>query len=139
MILTVLFFLVTATNILIHIWVTKKKPFNRNIREDLDIGSSVMILLGSIAIFACVVSIIYSHTCIDKKIYTKQLLRESIIKQLEMINNDYEDISQSTVIGKVYEYNKIVYDTKYWAANPWTNWFYDNEYVQSLEFIEMED
>ena len=54
-------------------------------------------------------------------------------------NSDYEDASKAAVIQRVYEWNKKVYNAKYWSSNPLTNWFWNKKYVDSLEYIELED
>ena len=43
------------------------------------------------------------------------------------------------VIQNVYKWNKEVYDAKYWADNPWTNWFWNQRVVDSLKYIDLED
>ena len=75
----------------------------------------------------------------DKDIYEYSLKRESIVKQVECISSDYEDVSKATVIANVYDWNKEVYNAKYWASNPWTSWFWSQKFVDSLEYIELED
>ena len=32
-----------------------------------------------------------------------------------------------------------VYDEKYWGNNIWTNWFFNQKVVDSLEYINLED
>ena len=68
-----------------------------------------------------------------------QLDRESIIQQLECVASNYEDVSKTTVIDKVYQWNKGVHSAKYWSQNLWTNWFWSKEYVYSLKYIDMGD
>lgn len=50
-----------------------------------------------------------------------------------------EKVSKVTVIKDVQEWNSDVYSQKYWSESPWTNWFYSEEIVDSLEYIEMEE
>ena len=75
----------------------------------------------------------------NKYIYEYSLERESIVKQVECISSDYEDVSKATVIANVYDWNKEVHNMKYWAKNPWTSWFYSQKFVDSLEYIELEN
>lgn len=107
--------------------------------ESLDTGGCVCMLLGGIATCIVVVFIIIGHTGVDASIYEARTQRESIIKQIECVNSEYEDITRSKVIEKAYNWNKIVYSAKYWGKSPFTNWFWSQEYVDSLEYIDLED
>lgn len=103
----------------------------------------------AIGIILCVVGIIATLTSgtiigctnigADRDIYTAKLEYDAIVKQVECINSDYEDVSKAAVIQRVYEWNKKVYNAKYWSSNPLTNWFWNKKYVDSLEYIELED
>lgn len=94
---------------------------------------------GVIIAFICIVCLICGHCAVDKSIYDAELEYNALIKQVEAVNSEYEDVSKATVINRVYKWNKGVYSEKYWAENPWTNWFYDKDYVNSLKYIDMED
>ena len=92
--------------------------------------------LGSITIFICLMVIICSHIDVDYDIHKAQLERESIIKQLEYIDSEYENVSKVEIIQKVYEWNQKVYREKRGSENLWINWFYSKKYADSLEYIE---
>ena len=97
---------------------------------------------GVIAVIAILIElpiIIGSQCTANKYIYEYSLERESIVKQVECISSDYEDVSKATVIANVYDWNKEVHNMKYWAKNPWTSWFYSQKFVDSLEYIELEN
>lgn len=97
---------------------------------------------GGIALIAILIElpiIIGSQCTANKYVYEYRLERESIVKQIECISSDYEDVSKATVIANVYNWNKEVHNTKYWAKNPWTSWFYSYKFVNSLEYIELEN
>lgn len=81
---------------------------------------------------------IANHTAVDNRIYKKQMEYESITRQLQIIDSEYEDVSKAEIIQKVYDWNTAVYQSKYWAKSPWTNWLYNKKYSDSLEYIEME-
>ncbi|RHV07121.1 hypothetical protein DXB97_03725 [Firmicutes bacterium OM07-11] len=81
---------------------------------------------------------IANHTAVDNQIYKKQMEYESITRQLQIIDSEYEDVSKAEIIQKVYDWNTAVYQSKYWAKSPWTNWLYNKKYSDSLEYIEME-
>ena len=105
--------------------------------------------IGGIGIILCITGIsatLISGTIIgcanisvDNDIYTAKLEYDAIVKQAESINSDYEDVSKAEVIQRVYEWNKKVYNAKYWSNNPLTNWFWNKKYVDSLAYIELED
>lgn len=95
--------------------------------------------IAFIAILIELIIIIESHCTVNKDIYEYHLERESIVKQIECISSDYEDVSKANVIVNVYDWNKEVHNAKYWAKNPWTSWFYSQKFVDSLEYIEFEN
>lgn len=99
----------------------------------------VGILLGFTWILFCDLFIGAANIGVDRDIYNKQLEYESIVKQVECLNTNYEDVSKTTVIQNVYEWNRDVYNAKYWSENPWTSWFSNKRYVDSLKYIEMEE
>ena len=81
---------------------------------------------------------IANHTAVDNQIYKKQMEYESITRQLQIIDSEYEDVSKAEIIQKVYDWNTAVYQSKDCAKSPWTNWLYNKKYSDSLEYIEME-
>lgn len=98
---------------------------------------SVAIIVGLIWMLICVVVLIDGHSFVDEKIYTKELERESIIKQIEYLDSEYADASGVEVIGKTYEWNEFVHNIKYHSESPWTSWFYSKKYVDSLDIIDV--
>ena len=92
--------------------------------------------LGSITILICLTVILCSHIDVDYDIHNAQLERDSIIKQLEYIDAEYENVSKVEIIQKVYEWNQKVYGEKHGSENLWINWFYSKKYADSLEYIE---
>lgn len=93
---------------------------------------------GILIIIVCLVGIICSHITVNKDIHDAEKKRESIIRQLDAVNSDYEDVSRAKVIQKVYDWNQEVYDEKYWTGSKWTNWLYSKKYADSLEYIDLE-
>ena len=96
-------------------------------------------ILGSITIFICLTFILCSHIDVDYDIHNAQLERDSIIKQLEYIDAEYENVSKVEIIQKVYEWNQKVYREKRGSENLWINWFYSKKYADSLEYIEFDN
>ena len=96
-------------------------------------------ILGSITIFICLTFILCSHIDVDYDIHNAQLERDSIIKQLEYIDAEYENVSKVEIIQKVYEWNQKVYREKRGSENLWINLFYSKKYADSLEYIEFDN
>lgn len=106
----------------------------------MDIIGAVFIMLSVVGAIFSLVVIVTNHCAIDKTIAVNQMKHDSIVKEIEAIEqDDDEKVSRVTVIKDVQEWNSDVYSKKYWSANPWTNWFYNKEVVDSLEYIEMEE
>lgn len=101
--------------------------------------SACVVTLGVIGLFICICFIASSHIFANKNIHSAKMQRESLVKQMEVIASDYEDISRTKVISKVYDWNNDVYDTKIYSVNPVTNWFYSKKYVNSLKYIVIDD
>ena len=134
MVITLLCIFVTIAGAILHYKFEDSCKY-----YDLDAGGIACMLLGGIATCIAVVAIIIGHAGVDVDIYKAHTQRESIIKQIECVNSEYEDITRSKVIEKAYDWNKNVYSAKYWGKSPFTNWFWSQEYVDSLEYIELED
>ena len=63
---------------------------------------------------------------------------QALVKRMELVTSDSTDISKSDVIKDAAEWNKKVYNTKYYTDSLWTNWFHNQKIADSLEYIEME-
>lgn len=101
--------------------------------------SSTSLVLGIVMGALIGLVFIANHTAVDNQIYEKQMEYESITRQLQIIDSEYEDVSKAEIIQKVYNWNTAVYLSKYWAKSPWTNWLCNKKYSDSLEYIEMEE
>ena len=134
MVITLLCILVTIVGTILH------HKFKNSWKYDgLDINGYVCMLLGGIATCIAVIAIIIGHTGVDVDIHKANAERESIIKQVECVNSEYENITRQKVIEKAYNWNKYIYSAKYWGKSPFTNWFWSQKYVDSLEYIDLED
>ena len=108
--------------------------------NDVLFGFGVTSLIVGIFIgFIIGVIAITNHIAVDKDINETEMQYESLTKQLQTINSEYEDVSKAEVIQKVYDWNTNVYKWKYWTDSPWTNWLYSKKYADSLRYIELED
>ena len=109
------------------------------IDDNIGFVLAMLAVAGTFITFICLTSILGSHVNVDFNIYNAQLKRDTIIKQIECIDTEYEDTSKIEVINRVYEWNQNVYKEKYYSESPWTNWLFNKEYADSLEYIELED
>ena len=113
-----------------------------NLESEYELLLSVsvpFVLVATIVLFIMISVCISSHVTADKDIQLDKIEYESLVNRLEIINSDYEDVSKSDVIKDVAEWNKHVYSTKHWGNSKWTNWFYSEKYVDSLQYIECGD
>ena len=101
--------------------------------DNLSVIFGVTGFLGTIV---CATIIIISHVGTCRTIRDNQFTYEKIMKQIEIINSDYEDVSKTNVIDEVYELNRKVDRYIYWNSNPWTSWFYDDKVVKELKYID---
>ena len=79
---------------------------------------------------------ITANTFVNKKIQKSKIEYESIISQIEELENDNEDVSSIEVIKEISEWNQKVLDYKYGRENPWTSIFYNKKYANSLKYID---
>lgn len=105
----------------------------------IDIICAALIILSITGLVYCIPNIAIEQCDTEKKIHSKRIEYESLIKQCQIISSEYEDVSKANVIQNVYKWNKEVYDAKYWVDNPWTNWFLNQRVVDSLKYIDLED
>lgn len=134
MIWTIIFVVVLVVSIVLSVIAS-----NKYIDWMLIIGAIFITLSGVGAIFSLVM-IVTNHYAIDKTIAVNQMEHDSIVKEIEALEQDTDEkVSRVTVIKDVQEWNSAIYSQKYWSESPWTNWFYSKEVVDSLEYIEMEE
>ena len=134
MIWTIIFVAVLVASIVLLVIA-----YNNCIDWMLFIGVVFIVFSGAGAIFSLVM-IATNHCAIDQKITKYQMKHDSIVKEVEALEQDTDEkVSRVTVIKDVQEWNSDVYSQKYWSESPWTNWFYSKEVVDSLEYIEMEE
>ena len=134
MIWTIIFVVVLVASIVLSV-IT----YDKCIDWVLIIGTIFITLSGVGAIFSLVM-IVTNHYAIDKTIAEYQMEHDSIVKEVEALEQDIDEkVSRVTVIKDVQEWNSAIYSQKYWSESPWTNWFYSKEVVDSLEYIEMEE
>lgn len=123
--------LITIALIIIGIVVLVTSGSCNNLRFTLGVTS---LLVGIFIGFIIGVIAITHHIAVNKDIYEAEIQYESLTKQLQTIDSEYEDVSKAEIIQKVYNWNTKVYRLKYW-----TNWLYSKKYADSLKYIELEE
>lgn len=110
-----------------------------DIDDNIGFVLAMLAVAGTFITFFCLETILVTHITVDYRIHNAQLKRDSIIKQIECIDTEYEDTSKIEVIKTAYEWNQNVYKEKYYSKSLWTNWLFNKKYADSLEYIELED
>lgn len=95
--------------------------------------------VSSVLLFSCLIDCLSENTFVDKHIQKKQIEYEYLIKQIEEVDNNNEDVSSLEAIQKVSEWNQDVFAYKYGQKSPWTNIFYNKRYADSLKYIDLDD
>lgn len=138
MILTLMFVAVLIIGIVSGFLFKKAKAFSWQ-ETVCELVCCFGLIIGIIGCGVCFLHIISSHTNgVEREIYMRELEYKKLLMQVELVDSEYEDVSKIEVIQKVFEWNNDVYSAKYWAYNPWTNWFYNRKLVDSLQYIDME-
>lgn len=109
---------------------------NEHVSYDAQEISAVFFVIDSIAVIICILWIIIAHATVDGDIKTNEIKYQTLIKRLDVISSEYEDVSKAEVIKDIGEWNEKVISTKYWTYNPWTSWFNSKKLADSLEYIE---
>ena len=106
--------------------------------EDVGFFGAMMSFFSGAAIVACLIMIIGVHVGVEHKMAKDLMQYEGLCRRLEAIQSEYEDVSKSEVIKDVTEWNIEIYNSKYWANSPWTNWFYSRKRVEALQYIPLD-
>ena len=110
--------------------------FNKTRNDTVETVALITWVVGLMAAVVMVFIIIFAHCGVSATVEQNRIEYESLCNRVEVISSDYEDVSKSEVIKDVAEWNKRVYSTKYWAYNPWTNWFYSKRVADEMRLIE---
>lgn len=107
--------------------------------DGIEILGGSFIIFGSIFSISFILVILLKGVGEDRDIEQNRMKYESLQRRIEVVNSEYEDASRSDLIKDINEWNEKVYDKKYWAKNPWTNWFFNQKIVDELEYIDFEE
>ena len=112
---------------------------NECVTHDLYAYSIVLMILGTTASFICMIAISCTHFRANQDIYKAQMEYETLLRQLEVSKNSTNTLTYVTATENIIQWNVWVADEKYYQNNVFTSWFYSKKYVDSLEYIEVEE
>lgn len=118
-------------------WIIYNKSVTYN--DIFDVIGTISTILGASLGLIIIIVFIMTRAFNDIRIQDSKIEYDGLIKRYEIINSDYEDMSKSDVIKDITEWNRDVSSAKYWSSNLWTNWFWSKKYVDSLQYIELEE
>lgn len=128
-------FLLLLFIIISSVFLTKKCLDSKK-HCDIFILPMIIAFLSLLIFISCLIMHITANTFVNKKIQKSKIEYESIISQIEELENDNEDVSSIEVIKEISEWNQKVLDYKYGRENPWTSIFYNKKYANSLKYID---
>lgn len=96
--------------------------------------SIILICIFSIAL-AVEIPIILAEQIPAQKNYEKFLIEKEMLEY--RLENDNLGIGNELLYHDIVEFNQELKDVKYYANNPWTNWFV-NGYIAEIDYIELE-
>lgn len=109
---------------------------NNHVSYDAQEICAEIFVVDIIVVIICIFLIITAQATANRDIKTNEIKYQTLLKRLEVISSEYEDISKVEVIKDVGEWNEKVASIKYWTYNPWTSWFNSKKLADSLEYIE---
>lgn len=138
MIITFIALGVLIIGIILIILNEKTDNFGR-FYDGIELLGGLFIILGTVASIMCIGIILLKGIGENRIIERNRMKYESLQRRIEVVNSEYEDASRSDLIKDINEWNEKVYDKKYWAESLWTNWFYNKNIVDELEYIDFEE
>lgn len=105
--------------------------------KDCDTAGITLSTVGFIILLMMILMIFAAHICVGARIERNKIKYDSLCERYEIVTSEYEDVSKSDVIKDIAEWNMEVHDYKYWAYNPWTNWFYSRRVADEMKMIEV--
>lgn len=109
---------------------------NNHVSYDAQEICAEVFVIDSVVVIICILLIITAQATANRDIKTNEIKYQTLIKRLEVITSEYEDVSKAEVIKDIGEWNEKVMSTKYRTYNPWTSWFNSKKLADSLEYIE---
>lgn len=138
MIITLIALGLLIIGIILCILNEKTNVFGR-FYDEIELLCFVFIFFGIIASITCIGIILCKGIGENNTINKNKMEYEALQRRIEIVNSEYEDASRSDLIKDINEWNEEVYNQKYWAKNPWTNWFINQKIADGLEYIDFEE
>lgn len=129
MILTILTLIAVVIGVLTIIF------FKDDVAYTVGVGFTV---IGGMLLLIFLMIIVGMHLTASKRIEQNKIQYEGLCKRYEIVKSEYEDVSKSDVIADITAWNMEVYNKKFWAYNPWTNWFNPRKVADELNYISLE-
>lgn len=107
--------------------------------EWIDTTSHFIKFIGVIGLLLSISMILDCNAGVDNQIAKNQIEYEILYEKYKLIQSDYEDISKVKVLEEIGKWNTKVQDGKYWSENLWTNWFYNKQVVDALQYIDISE
>lgn len=117
------------------LWKIGEKSYKYDSLEPL---GAINFTIGFIGLILLITMIIVEHSTVQRTIIQNKMEYDGLCKRYEIVTSEYEDVSKSDVIADIVTWNKKVYNRKYWADNPWTNWFNSREVADNLKYISLD-
>lgn len=106
--------------------------------DSLELLGAINFAIGFIGLILLITMIIVEHSTSQKTIIQNKMEYDGLCKRYEIVTSEYEDVSKSDIIADITKWNMNVYNKKYWADNPWTNWFNSREVADDLKYISLD-
>lgn len=74
---------------------------------------------------------------IDKDIEYQSKLHEREVIEYRLEHMEDSIVGNEMLYDNIVEFNNSLRETKKWANNPWTNWFY-NQDIATIDYIEID-
>lgn len=134
----IIFLITSALIILLIILLKISERVDSLLLDDLSVPLSALLIAFLVAFVIEVIFIIGVNIAVPLQIEKADMTYNSLCVRLDNINSDYEKVSESDVIVDIAEWNKSVIHARYFANNPWTNWFWCKKLVDSYKIIDYE-
>ena len=115
--------------LIIGIILLNKHSYN----DILSLCGIIGFLIGAIITFMCTVCIIDVQT--GKEVNYQNALYEKEVLEYRIENMENDITGNEMLYNDIVEFNNELRNTKKWANNPWTNWFW-NEDIATIDYVE---
>lgn len=101
-----------------------------------EVINMVILFIGTIATIFCLMPIICAHTNVNAQIEERQIKYETLFYGIEKMESS-ETAVDGVLLQDVAKWNRQVSQDYRLYKNPWCNWFYCDEVVESQQLIKL--